>query len=250
MSDRGHQLLYRAAHAAARRAGAVPDADLVRQLATTNDRAAFELLLWRHGPAVWGVCRRVLGPTPDAEDAFQAAFLALSRRAGTISDGNAVAGWLHRVAVRTAVATAKDRARRTAREAPTPVLPDAVAPDDPVRAAAGHELGSVLDAAIARLPDRYRRVFLLCEVYGRDPAEAAAELNCPEGTIASRLSRARRRLRATLARRGLALPATIAVVVLPPGLAAAAIRSAFSPVAGARLIALADRAARPVVLPW
>src|SRR5256885_706392 len=91
MSDRGHQLLYRAAHAAARRAGAVPDADLVRRLANHNDRAAFELLLWRHGPAVWGVCRRVLGPTPDAEDAFQAVFLALNRRAPTITDGNAVA---------------------------------------------------------------------------------------------------------------------------------------------------------------
>src|SRR3954471_1200838 len=115
MSDRGHQLLYRAAHAAARHAGAVPDADLVRRLANTNDRAAFELLLWRHGPAVWGVCRRVLGPTPEAEDAVQAVFLALSRRAGTIADGDAVAGWLHRVAVRAAVGAAKARSRRAAR---------------------------------------------------------------------------------------------------------------------------------------
>src|SRR4051794_6863255 len=95
MSDRGHQLLYRTAHAAARHAGAIPDTDLVRRLANANDRAAFELLLWRHGPAVWGVCRRVLGSTPDAEDAFQAVFLALARRAGAIADGRALPAWLH-----------------------------------------------------------------------------------------------------------------------------------------------------------
>src|SRR5436305_4333985 len=124
MSDRGHQLLYRAAHAAARHAGAVPDADLVRRLAAHHDRAAFELLLWRHGPAVWGVCRRVLGPTPEAEDAFQATFLALHRRARTVHDGNAVAGWLHRVSVRAAVAAAQARARRTARGAPTANPPE------------------------------------------------------------------------------------------------------------------------------
>jgi RNA polymerase sigma factor (sigma-70 family) len=248
MSDRGHQLLYHAAHAAARRAGALADADLVRQLAQVSDRAAFELLLWRHGPAVWAVCRRVLGPGPDAEDAFQATFLALSRRASTISDGNAVAGWLHRVAVRAAVETAKARSRRTSRETPSPILPEAIAPDDPVRVAAGRELGAMLDAAIARLPDRYRQPFLLCEVYGRAPADAAAELNCPVGTIASRLSRAKRRLRAVLARRGLALPATLAVGVLPTGLATAALRTAFAPVAGAKLAALADRAIRPALI--
>jgi RNA polymerase sigma factor (sigma-70 family) len=252
MSDRGHQLLYRAAHAAARRAGAVPDADLVRQLATHNDRGAFELLLWRHGPAVWGVCRRVLGPTPEAEDVFQAVFLALSRRAGTIGDGNAVPGWLHRVAVRAAVEAAKTRSRRTGRETSTPILPEAIAPDDPVRAAAGRELGAVLDAAIARLPDRYRLPFLLCEVYGRTPAAAAAELNCAVGTVASRLSRAKRRLRTVLARRGLALPASLAVAVLPAGLSAAALQSAFSSAtSSAKLAALADRAAQPIRLgPW
>jgi RNA polymerase sigma factor (sigma-70 family) len=248
MSDRGHLLLYHAAHAAARRAGAVADADLVRQLAADNDRAAFELLLWRHGPAVWAVCRRVLGPGPDAENAFQAAFLALSRRASTITDGNAVAGWLHRVAVRAAVETAKARNRWSARETPSPILPEAVAPDDPVRVAAGRELGAVLDAAIAQLPDRYRRPFLLCEVYGRAPAEAAAELNCPVGTIASRLSRAKRRLKAVLARRGLALPATLAVGVLPAGLATAAMRATFAPAVASKLTALADRVTRPALL--
>jgi RNA polymerase sigma factor (sigma-70 family) len=246
VSDRSHQLLYRAAHAAARRAGAVPDADLVRQLAVRHDRAAFELLLWRHGPAVWGVCRRVLGPSPDADDAFQAVFVALHRRAGAIAEGNAVAGWLHRVAVRAAVAVAKTRARRWAREAPTPTPPEPFAPDDPVQTAAGRELGAVLDAAIARLPERYRLPFLLCEVYGRAPTDAAAELKCPVGTVASRLSRAKRRLRAMLARRGLALPAVLAVPALPAGLSAAVLRNALGAAAvPVRLAALADRAVRP-----
>jgi RNA polymerase sigma factor (sigma-70 family) len=253
MSHRGHQLLYRVSQAAARRAGAVPDADLVRHVARDRDRAAFELLLWRHGPAIWGVCRRVLGPTPDAEDVFQAVFLTLARRAGSIADGNAVPGWLHRVAVRTAVEARNARMRRLAREAVTPHLPEPVAPEDPVRTAAGHELGAVLDEEIARLPDRFRLPFLLCEVYGRCPTAAAEELRCPVGTVASRLSRAKGQLRARLARRGVTLPATVAATAVPSWLPVAALRAAFAPAAvvPAGILTLAHRAARPApVGPW
>jgi RNA polymerase sigma factor (sigma-70 family) len=226
MTDRGHQLLFRTT-CHARGADAVPDADLVRRVAREADRAAFELLLWRHGPAVWGVCRRVLGPTPDAEDVFQVVFLTLSRRAGAIADGAAVAGWLYRVAVRTALEAARARTRRTGRETPTAEF-DVAGADDPVRTAVGREVGAVLDAEIARLPERYRVPFLLCEVYGRDRADVAAELRCAPGTVASRVSRAKDRLRARLRARGLALPAGLAVAVVPAGLRANALRVAFA----------------------
>src|SRR5258708_15434546 len=86
-----------------RAAAGVPDADLVARWADQRDESAFELLVWRHGPMVLATCRRVLGPTPDADDAFQAAFLALVSRAGRIRSGTAVGGWLHPVAVRAAL---------------------------------------------------------------------------------------------------------------------------------------------------
>lgn len=253
MTDRSPRLLYRLTHAAARGAGAVSDADLVARYGRDGDRAAFELLLWRHGPAVWGVCRRVLGATPDAEDAFQAVFLALARRAGAIADGRAVPAWLHRVAIRTATAIQTARGRRLARERPTADPPHPVAPDDPVRTAAGRQIGVVLDQEIARLPERFRLPFLLCEVYGRPTADAAGELNCPVGTIASRVSRAKRRLRIALRRRGVALPATLVAAALPAALPAAALGVAFAPAdtIPLRLAVLADRVTRPALFaPW
>src|SRR5437660_12529567 len=94
----------------------VSDAELLARFVRNRDAAAFELLFWRHGPMVWGVCRRLLGDSPDAEDAFQAAFVVLARKAGSVASGAALAGWLHRVAWRTALNARQARSRPAARE--------------------------------------------------------------------------------------------------------------------------------------
>src|SRR4051794_11974087 len=184
-------LLYRVARAARPDATQVPDAELAGRFARGGDPAAFELLLWRHGPMVWGLCRRVLGRSHDAEDAFQAAFLALARHAGSVGERGALAGWLYRVALHAALAARKARDRRSRRERLTAELPEGASEDDPARTAAARDLGRLVDEEISRLPDRLRLPFLLCEVQERSRASVAAELGCPVGTVESRLSRAR-----------------------------------------------------------
>ncbi len=228
MSDRHPQLLYRLTHALSADVGALPDAELLLRLTHGGDRAAFELLLWRHGPMVWGVCRRVLGHCQDAEDVFQATFLTLARKSGTIGDGTSLAGWLYRVAFRAALAARKARQRRTGRELLAADMPETSAADDPARAACGRETGRLLDEEIARLPDRYRLPFILCELQGRGREVVAAELNCAVGTVDSRLSRARERLRTRLERRGVALSAGLGAVAVPANLRAQALEAALA----------------------
>lgn len=202
----------RALARAANPAGGLPDADLVRRYAEARDAAAFEVLVWRHGPMVWAACSRVLRHRQDAEDAFQAAFLTLARKAHAVGRGS-VAGWLHRVATNAAL---KVRGRRR----PAPPLPPDVPGDPP----ADGELAGVVDEELGRLPDPYRAAFVLCCLEGLTNAEAARELGCPVGTVDSRLHAARTRLRARLARRGFA-PAVLATAAhpLPAGLAAEAV---------------------------
>src|SRR6266498_909930 len=175
------------------------DADLLRLFAAHRDGRAFELLLWRHGPMVLATCRRLLRHEQDAEDAFQATFLVLARKAGSVARGQALAGWLHRVACRVAL-----RACRARRD--TVPLGEVIAPEN--NAPLWSELRGVLDEEVGRLPARYREPFVLCHFQGKTHAEAARELGCPPGTIASRLHWARQRLRARLAGRGVAFPAT------------------------------------------
>jgi RNA polymerase sigma factor (sigma-70 family) len=187
-------------------AGSPSDAQLLERFVTAGDEAAFELLLWRHGAMVLRLCRRILRHEQDAEDAFQAAFLALARKAGSVSRRGSVGGWLYAVAYRAAL-TAKARAdRRSAREAP---LTDVPAPSAAAEAD-GRDLRPVLDEEIQRLPDRYRGPVVLCYLEGLTVAEAAARLGRPRGTIGTRLARARERLRARLTRRGLG-PSAIAL---------------------------------------
>jgi RNA polymerase sigma factor (sigma-70 family) len=244
------QLLFRAARALAPQAAGVPDADLVRRAFRGGDGAAFELLLWRHGGMVWGVCRRLLGHTHDAEDAFQATFLALARKGSSIGDGNAVAAWLHRVAVRAALAARARRSRRGEIERLTAFPPDVADDSDPPRDAAGRDLRRLLDEEIGRLPTRYRLAFILCELQGRSRAAAADELNCAVGTVESRLSRARGLLRRRLARRGLGLPAVLVIHAVPASLRATALaRVAPESIAPAAVAALAAQALRGP-LPW
>lgn len=189
-------------------AAGCPDADLLARFVVSGDEAAFELLLLRHGPMVLGTCRRVLPDPNDADDAFQATFLVLARKAGSVGRAGAVAAWLHRVAHRAALRVRADRARRAARE--TPVTDDLPGPPTPDTATA--ELGRVLDEEVARLPARHRAVFVLCGLGERTGEEAARVLGCPPGTVSSRLTRARARLRARLTRRGFA-PAVVAAAL-------------------------------------
>jgi len=215
-------------HALRPEAGLVSDAELLRRFVTQRDETSFELLLWRHGPMVWGVCRRVLGHTHDAEDAFQASFLALARKARMIGEGKSLPGWLYRVSLRAALAALKARRLRRRREEFTASLDGFVSNDDPVQMTARHELAELLDGEIALLPEKFRLPFILCELQGRRRAEVAAELQCPLGTVESRLNRARAKLRNRLAKRGLVPPLGLTTLAFPRALRATTVRLALS----------------------
>jgi RNA polymerase sigma factor (sigma-70 family) len=174
------------------------DAALLARFIGWRDEAAFELLVYRHGPMVRGLCRRVLRHEQDAEDAFQATFLALAKKAATVR-GQSLAGWLYRVAFH---AILKAKARSARRET---VLPEIVSPESgPADRMQDRELRAVLDEEVLRLPERFRLPVVLCYLQGRSNSEAAASLGIPKGTVDSRLSTARQRLRVRLLRRGFA----------------------------------------------
>jgi RNA polymerase sigma factor (sigma-70 family) len=194
-------------------AGPLGDEQLLERFLARRDESAedaFAELVRRHGPMVLAVCRRVLRDAHEAEDAFQATFLVLSRKAASVMRREKVASWLYGVAVRTA-GQARDRAaRRRARErrvsAPIRVYPPDDGPPD--------ELRDILDEELARLPDRHRGPVVLCELEGLSRPEAARRLGIPEGTLSSRLARAKARLRDRLASRGVALPVAAIAAVL------------------------------------
>src|SRR6516162_6317642 len=185
------------------------DGVLLERFVTDGDAAAFELLVWRHGPMVLGVCRRLLGHEQDAEDAFQAAFLVLARKAGSIRKGESVGSFLYGVAYRIAM---KERTRlfqrRKREQRSGPSMPLA----GPAYEAAWRELQVVLDEGLNRLPEKYRAPFVLCCLEGRSKAEAARELGWKEGTVASRLAQARQRLQRLLDRKGVTLSAAMIAV--------------------------------------
>ena len=153
--------------------------------------AAFGVLLGRHGPRVLGVCRRILGDDHAADDAFQATFLVLVRRAGVIRRRESLGPWLHGVARRVALrarATARQRQEREARAAIDPATAVADRPID------DSDLAAALHVEIDRLPEKYRAPIILCYLEGRTIAEASRQLGWPVGTAAGRLARARKRL--------------------------------------------------------
>jgi RNA polymerase sigma factor (sigma-70 family) len=183
------------------------DAQLLSRWTNERDEAAFELLLWRHGPMVLAVCRRVLHSRHDIEDAFQAAFLTLVRKAPSIRRPEAVAAWLHRVAYRIALRLRSDAAecaRRSQSDVETLSL-------DETEVASYHELRAVLDEEINALPEGCRQAFVLCCLEGKTHAEAARQLGRPAGTISCWLKRGRERLRGRLLRRGLAPAAALPI---------------------------------------
>lgn len=181
-----------------RAAGAQTDRRLLEQFAAGRDEAAFTALVERHGPMVLGVCHRVLGDVHAAEDAFQATFLILARKAAALDRRGSVAGWLftvaHHLALRARAAALRRRAREQEAHMPRPEAPAI----DPA-------LRPLLDEELSRLPEKYRAPLVLCYFEGLSNDAAAEQLGWPAGTVKGRLARARELLRARLARRGLAL---------------------------------------------
>ena len=223
--------------------GDLPDADLLGRYLADRDEAAFAALVARHGPMVLRACRAVLADPDDAADAFQATFLVLARRAGSIRRRDSAASWLHGVARRVA---ARARARRTRRrllerQAARPVAAPADGPVD----GDGHDHADradlrALDAEIARLPAALREAVVLCHLEGLTYEAAAGQLGVPEATVRGRLARGRDRLRARLARRGLVVPALPGATV-PPRLVAGTLRLAQAGPAGMATAAAASK---------
>jgi RNA polymerase sigma factor (sigma-70 family) len=205
------------------------DGQLLKRFLDDRDEAAFEALVLRHGPMVLGVCRRVLGNVDDAEDAFQAAFLVLVRRAGAIARAELLGNWLHGVAYRTALAAKGKAIRRRSREKQVKDMPHpAVVPE-----ADGTELVVLLDQELHRLPDKYRVPVVLCDLEGGARKDVAQQLGLAEGTLSSRLATARKMLARRLARHGLpvsaaALATAFAPSLAPAGLPAALVQSTVS----------------------
>ena len=171
--------------------------------------AAFEAIVARHGPMVLAVCRRSLRDAPDVDDAFQATFLVLARRAPSLRVGDSLAPWLYTVARRV---SAKARSRRRPTTARLDSL-DLPAPEaDPSIA----DLQLIIDEELTRLPEKYRAPVVLCHLEGLTHEQAARQLHWPVGTLSGRLSRARTLLRARLSRRGLGASATAAFAALAP----------------------------------
>ncbi len=172
---------------------------LLERYLECRDEVAFEALVARHGPMVLGVCRRMLGDRTDVEDAFQATFLVLVRRARHLGPRDAIGPWLYGVATRVSMRARSDAARRRRVQPLTSEVPAVV--DD--RSTASREIGEILDHELGLLPSKYRHPIVLCYLEGQTHEEAARQLKWPIGTVKGRLARARDLLQSRLARRGL-----------------------------------------------
>jgi RNA polymerase sigma factor (sigma-70 family) len=192
------------------------DAELLGRFVERRDERALAALVERHGPMVWGVCRRLLSHH-DAEDAFQATFIVLVRRAGSVKPRGMVGNWLYGVARQVSL-QAKTTVRRRAREIQVPQMPDIEAPQD-----RWADVRPILDEELSRLPDHYRAVIVLADLEGRSRRDVAVHLGCPEGTVASRLVRARAMLAKRLTGRGIALSGGVLAVALSQNAASAAV---------------------------
>jgi RNA polymerase sigma factor (sigma-70 family) len=243
------------------RSGAdVTDGELLEDYLKGRDETSFEALLHRHGPMVLGVCRRILQNEDDAQDAFQATLLVFLRKAATIIPRAMVGNWLHGVAYKTALkAQAMNRQRRAKeREATANVRPA-------VPQAALQDHLEILDEALSRLPAKYHSAIVLCDLEGKTIKEAAQQLNCPPGTVASRLASGRALLAKRLTRYGLCLTAvTVAEGLargavppsIPQSLRASAVKAAATVAAGqevatvmsAKVVALAERVVKAMLI--
>jgi RNA polymerase sigma factor (sigma-70 family) len=189
------------------------DAELLMRFTADRDPRAFRALVERHGAMVLDVCRRVLGNSHDAEDAFQATFFVLALRAASITRPELLGNWLYGVASRTAAKARLAARRRSVHEKRGQSIPMAAA--EPSLDAAWREVLAALDEEINSLPDKYRLPIVLCYFEEKTNEEAAALLGCPAGSMSGRLQKAREKLRDRLKRRGLALAAILLLLLRP-----------------------------------
>jgi RNA polymerase sigma factor (sigma-70 family) len=195
------------------------DGQLLEDYISRHDEAALAALVRRHGPMVWGVCRRVLHNYHDAEDAFQATFLVLVRKAASIVPRGMVANWLYGVAHQTALKARATAAKRKGRERQVKEMPEPAIGEQEL----WHDLQLLLDEELSRLPDKYRAVIVLCDLEGKTRKQAAGQLGVPEGTVAGQLARARVMLAKRLAQRGVGLSGGALAAVLSQKVAAAGV---------------------------
>jgi RNA polymerase sigma factor (sigma-70 family) len=199
-------------HRVATRAGLdkLSDHQLLERFVHQRDELAFQTLVGRYGAMILGVCRRVLVLAEDVEDAFQATFVILARKAPSLRRGGSLRNWLYGVAYRTAAHAKVDAIKRRARAAKTPIR----SPADPLAEITLRELLAAVDAELSTLPSQYQGPLLLCYLEGKTREEAAAELGWSTATLGRRLERGRELLRNRLRRRGVALPLALAPALL------------------------------------
>jgi RNA polymerase sigma factor (sigma-70 family) len=196
----------------------ISDAALLRAFVARHDEAAFAELVRRYGPMVLGVCRRNLGHEQDAADAFQAVFVVLARKAGSIRAHEALASWLYHVAYRTSRKARALLRKRQERERQVTMMPE-----PSVAAEVVDDVFHVLDEELRALPAKYQESLILCELQGQSRKEAAAHLNVPEGTLSSRLAEGRKQLAARLRRRGIDITAAGLAAILAENAASASV---------------------------
>ncbi|OWK45257.1 sigma-70 family RNA polymerase sigma factor [Fimbriiglobus ruber] len=201
------------------RAAGVPDGELLRRFVADRNEDAFAEIVRRHGPMVWAACRHQLPNGADAEDAFQVTFLALVRSPWAVREGAAVGGWLHRVAVRAALKVRRAATRRRLREERAAGSET----DRPVPDSTWDTLLAAVHEEVERLPTSLRAAFVLCDLEGVRPADAAARLGWKPGTLSGRLARARQQLLDRLTQRGLAPAAAAGGLGLMTATATAAV---------------------------
>jgi RNA polymerase sigma factor (sigma-70 family) len=227
------------------------DEQLLARFFQQREDAAFEAIVKRHGPVVFGVCRRILSDANDAEDAFQATFMVLVRKGAALRQPGRLSSWLYGVANRTARKVKLKAALRTRseRQAGERTPPTAVSEMN------YEELHAILDEEIAQLPEKYALPLVLCYLEGKTNAQAAEQLGWPEGSISRRLSRGRELLRSRLMRRGLALSAALIAAVfaksaaasVPAELASATVQAGHLVVSGVKLQEVVSPRAAKVV---
>jgi RNA polymerase sigma factor (sigma-70 family) len=237
------------------------DGQLLERFSARQEQAAFAALLHRHGPMVLCVARRVLRQEQDAEDVLQATFLLLARKAGSIRKRESVGSWLHGVAYRLAV---EAKAQRSCRQTHTRRASE-MCQKRTHREESWQELEEALDLALAQLPEKYRQAIVLCCLEGKTQEEAAGQLDCPLGTVRSRLARGRELLRKELAARGVPLsvgafatflaasaaPAALPAAVLRTTVTAslqAAMGEAVANIVSPRIAALVEGASKAMVM--
>ncbi len=190
--------------------GGLSDGQLLDRFAERREEAVFEAIVRRHGPMVWGVCRRVLRDHHDAQDAFQSTFLVLARKAASIAHREKLGNWLYGVAYQSAMKARATRAKRRAREVQVSDMPELAVEPDGRRG----DLTERLDRELSRLPEKYRMPVVLCDLEGMTRGQVASQLGWPVGTVSSRLSRGRALLASRLARSGTTLATGAAAVLL------------------------------------